>query len=237
MRAFLLLFLLAGCTSRRVFEELPQRETLYSTQAPCKIVIDAGHGGKDFGAQSHGSSKSQEKVLTLATGLFLNDALERMGYQTILTRGEDFFVPLKLRAEFANGNRAALFISVHYNAASNKEAEGVEVYYYPSETMQERTAESKVLAETVLRHLISDTSMKSRGVKKGDFAVIRETKMPAILVEGGFLTNEKEANRLRDPQVQKTIAESIASGIHEYLHSASKRSKRPRRDSNARPAA
>ena len=76
-----------------------------------------------------------------------------------------------------------------------------------------------MLAQKVLDKVIVSTKMKSRGVKNGNFAVIRETRMPAILIEGGFMTNDKELNRLRDPAHIQLMAESIASGVREYLKS------------------
>ncbi|ADI37728.1 putative N-acetylmuramoyl alanine amidase [Waddlia chondrophila 2032/99] len=182
------------------------------------IVIDAGHGGKDLGAKCP-DPQTEEKALNLQTALLLNQFLQQKGYQTILTRGEDFFVPLKMRADFANSNRATLFVSVHYNSAPNKAAEGVEVYYYDNQDDLVRTSRSKILAQKVLDRVIASTKMKSRGIKNGNFAVIRETRMPAILIEGGFMTNEKELARLRDPAHIQRIAESIANGVQDYLRS------------------
>lgn len=182
-----------------------------------KIVIDAGHGGKDLGALSHTNPKYQEKNLNLTTALFLNQFLQRMGYQTILTRGDDYFVPLGLRASFANSNHALLFVSVHYNAAPNTKAEGVEIYYYDSKEDKERTVQSKKLAQTVLDQITANTECKSRGVKHGNLAVIRETTMPAILIEGGFVTNDGELQKLSDPAYLKKIAGSVALGLQKYL--------------------
>ena len=149
--------------------------------------------------------------------------LRKMGYQTILTRADDFFVPLDLRANFANSNNATVFVSVHYNSAPSKSAEGVEVYYYDNGDINDsRSKESKLLAESVLGHIVKSTECRSRGVKHGNFAVIRETKMPAILVEGGFVTNEKELGKLRDPDYLKTVAGSIAIGVRDYLSKMNK---------------
>ncbi|HEY4831056.1 MAG TPA: N-acetylmuramoyl-L-alanine amidase [Waddliaceae bacterium] len=181
------------------------------------IVIDAGHGGQDLGTQSLLEPKTQEKHLTLTTSLMLNQYLKNLGYQTILTRAEDFFVPLDLRSAFANSNKASLFVSVHYNSAPSTQAEGVEVYYYQSDKDKTRSDKSKQLAEKVLNRVITNTKAKSRGVKHGNFAVIRETKMPAILVEGGFVTNDRELRNLRNLEYLKKIAESIAQGINDYL--------------------
>lgn len=188
-----------------------------------KIVIDAGHGGKDLGAQAKTVPVTQEKALNLQTAVMLEAFLRKMGYQTILTRGDDYFVPLDLRAQFANSNEATVFVSVHYNSAPSKEAEGVEVYFYEAgEENAARSQESRLLAESVLEQIVKATECRSRGVKHGNFAVIRETKMPAILVEGGFVSNEKELGKLRDPDYLKTLAGSIAIGVRTYLSRANR---------------
>jgi N-acetylmuramoyl-L-alanine amidase len=220
----LFLFVFVSSCSRKILIEEPpssQAQRLVNLPKPffqkSLIVIDAGHGGQDLGTQSLLEPKSQEKHLTLTTALILNKYLKNLGYQTILTRAEDFFVPLDLRAAFANSNKASLFVSVHYNSAPNTQAEGVEVYYYQSDKSKERSEQSKQLADNVLKRVIANTKAKSRGIKHGNFAVIRETKMPAILVEGGFVTNDRELKNLRNPEYLKKIAESIAQGINDYL--------------------
>lgn len=223
---FIYLFLIcisSSCSRKVTIEEapppIPQR--VAQPQKPffrkALIVIDAGHGGQDLGTQSLVEPKTQEKHLTLKTTLMLNQYLKRLGYQTLLTRAEDFFVPLDLRSAFANSNKASLFVSVHYNSAPSTQAEGVEVYYYQSEKDKTRTDKSKQLAERVLNRVVENTHAKSRGVKHGNFSVIRETKMPAILVEGGFVTNDRELRNLKNPEYLKKIAESIAQGINDYL--------------------
>lgn len=218
----ILVAVLSSCASKSNVRDRADNEIAMARvkRMPARpvIVIDAGHGGKDLGAKCP-DPQTEEKALNLQTALILNQLLQRMGYQTIMTRAEDFFVPLKLRADFANSNRATIFVSVHYNSAPSKQAEGVEVYYYESEENKPRTAQSKVLAQKVLDKVITSTNMKSRGVKNGNFAVIRETRMPAILIEGGFMTNDKELSRLRDPAHIQLMAESIANGVREYFKS------------------
>lgn len=217
----LCLFMAAGCSKpyERIYsyQESPEDKLSKVLAKRPKIVIDAGHGGKDLGAESKTAPTSQEKHLNLTTALMLNSFLKKMGYQTILTRGDDLFVPLELRAAIANGNEAALFVSVHYNSATSPKAEGVEVYYFESDENKGRSQKSKELAAKVLDRVIESTGSKSRGVKHGNFAVIRETKMPAVLVEGGFVSNQNELLKLRSPDYQKTLAGGIALGIHDFL--------------------
>jgi N-acetylmuramoyl-L-alanine amidase len=199
------------------YKESPeQRYANILAQRP-KIVIDAGHGGKDIGALSKSTPPVQEKTLNLTTALMLNTFLQKMGYQTILTRGDDFFVPLDLRSAIANSNDPALFVSVHYNSAPNAVAEGVEVFYFDSQEDKVRTEESKALAKKVLDRVVESTQCKSRGIKAGNLAVIRETTMPAVLIEGGFITNQNEMSKLKSPNYLKTLAGGIALGINDFL--------------------
>lgn len=186
------------------------------------IIIDPGHGGEDFGTHSLTSPKYQEKNLNMSTAQLVKENLEKMGYRPILTRSTDEFISLENRAEMANKRQSDLFVSVHYNSAPSRQAEGVEVYYYQSETDPARTKASRTLAEKILNHVIDKTDAKSRGVKHGNFAVIRETKMPAVLIEGGFLTNEDEMDKIKDPNYLKSIAWGIAQGIEEYVSKAKK---------------
>lgn len=181
------------------------------------IVLDPGHGGKDFGTHSLKKPKYQEKFLTLSTAFLVRDYLEKMGYQVIMTRKEDKFIALDKRAEIANQLKPLIFVSLHYNFAASKEASGVEVYYYKTKETTERSKKSKQLADQVLKKILAATQAKSRGVKHGNFAVIRETEMPAILVEGGFLSNPEERDLIKSASYLKKLAWGIAQGIETYL--------------------
>lgn len=182
------------------------------------VVIDAGHGGDDVGTQSISKPRYQEKSLNLVTAKFLRQYLKQMGFRVAMTRNDDRFIALDKRAEFANKKKAALFISVHYNSAPSAEARGVEVFYYQSKENRARTLASKHLANDVLKSILRATQAPSRGVKHGNFAVIRETEIPAILVEGGFVTNEEDLKNLKDPAYLKKLAWGMAEGIQEYLN-------------------
>jgi len=182
------------------------------------IVIDPGHGGEDFGTHSLTPPKYHEKYLNLATAKVLRGYLEQLGYHAILTRSEDVFISLDKRAQLANGKKPVLFVSVHYNSAPSEEAHGVEVYYYQNEEDQQRSNQSKTLAQHALIQILANTKAKSRGVKHGNFAVIRNTKMPAILIEGGFLTNAGEMQKIKNPDYVKKLAWGIAKGIQDYMN-------------------
>lgn len=181
------------------------------------VVLDPGHGGEDTGTKSLTTPKYQEKFLTLSTSLLVKNYLQQMGYVVKMTRHKDIFIPLDKRSLFANSAEPALFVSVHYNSAPSKEAEGIEVFYYKNDEDKSRTRSSHHLADSVLKRMIQTTQAKSRGVKHGNFAVIRETTMPAILIEGGFLTNQSEMERIKDPSYLKKLAWGIAQGVDDYF--------------------
>lgn len=182
------------------------------------IVIDPGHGGEDLGTQSTGKPRYKEKHLNLTTAKMLETYLQQMGYKTIMTRSNDTFLTLEKRAEIANKVKCDLFISVHYNSAPAKQAYGVEVFFYRDDPNKSRVVSSKKLAQLVLNYVIENTQARSRGIKHGDLSVIRNTNMPAILIEGGFLTNDEEMQKLKDPSYLKRIAWGIAKGIQSYLN-------------------
>lgn len=227
-RILILLVLLAACTPRYQPPAPPQYTYRESTQIayvdkpkpiPQKgiIIVDPGHGGEDEGTKSLSKPVYAEKSFNLMTAKFLSSYLRQMGYQVMMTRIDDNFVSLKNRYEMTNRENPRLFVSVHYNAAPSSDAYGIEVFYYRSEDNANRTAESKKLAQLTLNQLIASTQAKSRGVKHGDYAVIRETKVPAILVEGGFLSNDDELAKIKDPNYLKQVAWGIAQGINKYL--------------------
>ncbi len=181
------------------------------------IVIDPGHGGHDFGTHSRSNPKYHEKSLNLSTARLLRDYLKQLGYKAVMTRSEDLFISLENRSAFTNNKKPALFVSVHYNSAPSVKAEGIEIFYYESEKDKKRSAESKKLANCILAKIIESSKAKSRGVKHGNLAVIRETTVPAVLIEAGFLTNEEEMEKIKDPAYLKKIAWGIAEGIENYL--------------------
>lgn len=177
------------------------------------IVLDPGHGGYDEGAKV---GSVYEKKLSLTTALLTKKLLEDRGYRVILTRSKDVYIPLDKRAAIANNNESDLFVSIHYNAAKNPTAKGIEVFYYNQEKAK-RTKSSKALANSILYHLIDQTLASSRGVKKGNHHVTRETTMPAVMVEGGFITNPDERSNLKERTYLEKVAEGIAEGVDKYM--------------------
>ncbi len=174
---------------------------------PFVVVIDAGHGGKDPGAPS--VTKHWEKQFNLSVALKVDKLLQgEEKIKAYLTRSTDVFIELADRAKFANDLQADLFISIHANRYESH-IRGVETYY--------NRADSLGLAEVMHKHLLKGTGLPDRKVRKANFHVIRETKMPAVLLEAGYLSNSADAKVLFTDSVQDRIAAEIVAGIKEYL--------------------
>lgn len=185
------------------------------------IVLDGGHGGTDKGTVGK-TPYCEEKRLCLLTARLVRQYLEQLGYHVVMTRTTDHFIPLPKRVEIASQAKANLFVSVHYNSCRSPEVQGVEVFFYDSKEDKVRTAASKKLADSVLGKVLRRTGAHSRGVKKGNFYVIRETDMPAIIVEGGFISNAQERALLKSRDYQERIARGIADGVHAYFGAKSR---------------
>ena len=159
-----------------------------------RICIDPGHGGRDPGAV--GQDGLLEKDVNLAVAKRVAKHLENMGYEAILTRSEDEYVSLGARSKLANLHRVSVFVSIHCNSAENRAAQGTETFCYPT------SSEGKTLAEMVQRELIIRAGGKDRGVKHANFQVLRETAMPAILVELAFISNEMKNTSWQAPMLR-----------------------------------
>lgn len=177
--------------------------------AQYKICIDPGHGGKDPGAI--GPSGTKEKDITLAIALKLKPLLENRGIEIYLTRTADIFVDLSIRAKMANEAHADYFVSIHCNSAINPQAHGIETYCYVKSEKAEK------LANMVQSEIVKATGLMDRGVKTANFAVLRETKMPAILIETAFISNINEEKLFKNVVFQDKIAIAIAKGLCRYL--------------------
>lgn len=182
------------------------------------IVIDAGHGGLDYGTKEKGPY-CVEKRVALETALLVRKYLDQLGYRVVMTRSSDVFIPLWRRVHTANKRNCSLFVSVHFNSSPTKSAHGIEVFYCDRPKLQKCSKSSKKLADGILKQVIFRTKAKSRGTKKGNFYVIRETKIPAVLVEGGFISNYKERCNLKKQQYLDKLARGIADGIDKYFKS------------------
>lgn len=172
------------------------------------IVIDPGHGGKDPGATT--KIGVYEKDIALAVALKVGALLK--DYEVVYTREEDVYVGLAERALIANQVSADLFVSVHCNSAPNASANGMEVYVHTT-----HSAASTRAAHAIYDRLLPASGLRGRGVKANDYAVLRETSMPAVLVELGFVSNEGDRAKLISEGWQDRAAEAIVAGIMEVM--------------------
>lgn len=173
------------------------------------VVIDPGHGGNDPGAL--GVRKNKEKDVTLAVSQYLSRYLENDSIQTLLTRQEDLEVLLLPRVNVANLRNADLFVSIHCNSMppNNTHVRGIETYY--------TTPQSKQLADTLHRYLVTELGAQDRRVRLRGLYVTRHTKMPSVLLEIGFLSSPDEESLLSNPEYQRRVAKAIRDGIYDYL--------------------
>lgn len=171
------------------------------------VVIDAGHGGSDPGAIS--VTKKKEKDFNLAVVLKVQELLKKeTDIDFVLTRSSDTYPTLQDRVKIANDLKADLFISVHANAGSAT-ASGVETYY--------TRADSLAFAKVMHKYLVQSSGLTDRGVRSKSLHVTRETKMPAVLLECGYLSNKNDDAKLYTADFQNRVAEGIVKGIKEYL--------------------
>ncbi len=198
-----------------------------------RIVIDPGHGGKDPGAVV-ARPALQEKDIALKTSLYLAEQLRAAGFEVVLVRDRDVFIPLLERARIANRHRADLFISVHFNAAANANARGIEVFsltpagqppsgrsgltavdraVHPGNALDAR---NRLAAYHIQRALITVSGEVDRGVKTGRFAVLRPLECPGVLVELGFMTHAGTASKLRSDAYLRGLATALARGVIQY---------------------
>ncbi len=173
---------------------------------PARIVVDAGHGGKDNGAMRSGVN---EKDLNLSLALMVRDALEAKGFKVYMTRSTDVFLPLPQITAITNQIHPDLFISIHHNASVNSALNGIETYYY--------TPQSVGLARRVHAREINNVGSRDGGVKKAMFYVIHHTSVPAILCEVGYVSNPSELTDLQGFDRKSKTARSIADGVVDYL--------------------
>ena len=188
------------------------------------ILIDPGHGGKDPGnlgtpiIEGNTKEKIYEKDLNLQIGKKVASILSRQNdVQVILTRTEDKFISLEDRVIMANNQEQKIdaFISIHMNAESGgNTANGIETYYRAETTSEGKSLQ---LANSVQKTIGSYVKMKDRGVRQEILQVLRDSKVPAILVECGFITNDKEEQKLLDDQYQNQLSEGIAQGVLTFL--------------------
>jgi N-acetylmuramoyl-L-alanine amidase len=193
------------------------------------ICLDPGHGGKDAGETDN---KNFEKTYTLLLARELADLLRASGFRVVLTRNGDETVELGERAALARRNGADLFASLHYNSAAAS-VRGVEVYCltpagvnssqdgggkadHAAEQGNAQDGRNVLLAWQVQKAITRSLPLEDRGLKRARYEVLREASMPAILIEGGFMTEPSDARHIYDASFRKRLAQAIVAGINAY---------------------
>lgn len=191
------------------------------------IVIAPGHGGKDPG---NIVNKSQEKKYTLLMSKALKEALQASGFKVLMTRETDKFVDLEPQAAFARKAKADLFLSVHYNAVADVDPKGVETFSLtPAGAISTNGGNPRpwargnktdsfnfLLAYHVQKSILENSDFEDRGVRRAAFLVLREIDMPGILIEGGFMSNRSDAQKIFSAAHRKKMARAIADGVVTY---------------------
>ncbi|HEX4707336.1 MAG TPA: N-acetylmuramoyl-L-alanine amidase [Candidatus Udaeobacter sp.] len=167
------------------------------------VVIDAGHGGHDRGGIP--GQRIAEKDMTLDVALRLRNVLSASGYNVVMTRDSDVFIPLGTRVAIANSYRNAIFVCVHFNATNRAGASGIETYFYGRDSL--------ALASAIHHYVTGGAPSSNRHVRRRGYFVLRKTRIPAVLVECGFLTNPTEAAYIQTASYRQKLAEEIAAGV------------------------
>jgi N-acetylmuramoyl-L-alanine amidase len=181
----------------------------YLNAAPAVVVIDPGHGGQDRGGIP--GQRLAEKIFTLDTAKRLARILRASGsIKVVMTRDDDTFVSLTERTNISNQFRGsnAVFISIHYNSGLREGAYGIETYY------NNRSAYR--LASLVHPRVVQAMNSIDRFIRQRGYWVLRKNRLPAILVECGFLTNGAEARRISDPAYRERTARAISEAIERW---------------------
>jgi N-acetylmuramoyl-L-alanine amidase len=201
------------------------------------VILDPGHGGQDSGAMCGGLL---EKDLTLDVARRIDRLLDSEGIATLMTRMGDTYVSLADRAAVANRTRNCIFVSIHFNEDNKPIASGVETYYASHQISSNASLaswlpfvwrplsnapnpESQRLAGFIQEALVARTRAINRGTQPGQFFVIANVTSPAVLVEGGFLTNKEDISKLASNDYRDQIAAAVADGVLQYRKATNNR--------------
>ncbi len=193
------------------------------------VVLDPGHGGHDAGAVS---PWAREKDCNLQLALKVKSRLEKYGFRVVMTRSTDVFLTLKQRVAIANRTPDSIFVSIHHNSG-RRAAEGIETFTlapqgttspfaktrrYADLEGNEQDSENIALATAIHSRAIMSTKATDRGIQRARFSVLCTIKRPAVLFEGGFVSNPEEGRRIATDSYQNKLADSIAEGVLNYSH-------------------
>lgn len=217
-------------------ESIPRIERPVQTEktAPAEVfplvVLDPGHGGQDSGAMCAGIL---EKDLTLDVAQRVERRLHEAGLATLMTRPGDNYVSLADRAAFTNRLDNCILVSIHFNEGNKPVSSGIETYYAEHQiaggallaswlpflqrvSSQTPNLDSQGLAGFIQEALVTRTHAVNRGTKTQQFFVLANVRHPAVLVEGGFMTNKEDADKLGNADYREEIAAAINDGILHY---------------------
>src|SRR5499427_6895341 len=194
-----LVVLLAACATT------PTAKVNNTSKTFSTVVVDAGHGGKDSGAYRRYGPP--EKAVALDVAQRLDRKLRESQLKTVMTRSSDVFIPLNDRVAIENGQKNAIFVSIHFNDSRRRGIRGFETYYHSGVSFD--------LANGVQEKLMTIPNSKNGGVHTANFRVLRLANCPAVLVECGYLSNRAEGNQARDSEYRELLADRIAEAIVE----------------------
>lgn len=179
-------------------------KTISSENGTFVIALDPGHGGEDVGMTGGGTA---EKQVTLDICSKLKVMLESQGCQVVMLREDDTRLPKEERVQSANASGADLLVSVHCGYSEDTSASGA-ISHYKKDSKQ-----SAYLAKMIEDALVKESGASNGGTQEGDYSIVSNTDMPAVLVEVGYISNDAEAQSLGDDNYQNDIAKGIAKGI------------------------
>ena len=201
------------------------------------VIIDAGHGGQDSGTMRNGI---QEKDLTLDVAHRVERLAQTKGFATMMTRSGDEWISLSARAAAANREHDCIFVSIHFDEGARAEATGVQTFYAARQVPKTmglpawlpflqtvatgpNNFESQSLAKFIQESLVTGTQAFNRGTRAEQFYVVANVRHPAVLVEGGFLSNNEDISKLATEGYREQLAAAITEGITRYREIANER--------------
>ncbi|MEM6821550.1 MAG: N-acetylmuramoyl-L-alanine amidase [Verrucomicrobiota bacterium] len=220
---------------KKLIDPIVRPEEMVPRRKVKGIVIDPGHGGADRGARSRAGYT--EKRANLITANYLKKMFEDDGLQVVMTRKKDVFLSLWQRARIANRYKGHLFISIHYNSSTVRSSNGIETYSmtprgagstssgtrvrksdHQSYDGNKHDLHNTVLMDLVHRELMTmHTEKGDRGLKRARFVVLREVAIPAVLVEGGFLSHSVDARLIKSDSYKKKVAKAVHRAVSDYI--------------------
>lgn len=208
------------------------RPSRIKTPAPLRtVVLDAGHGGHDAGAVG---PLGREKAYALDVALRARALLLQAGYSVRMTRSTDVFIPLHERSAFANRFEDGVMVSIHFNKSKNAQGTGIETFTlaprgvasmdgrglshsdFREQPGNARDSENIALAAAIHSSMVRNLPLTDRGVKRARFHVIRATRIPSVLLEGGFMNHPQDSRLIANPEFRQRMALSILQGVEAY---------------------